>query len=179
MSRIGKLPIVLPQGVSISIKGNEVKVKGPKGELSRELPPEIGVDLEEKAVKVKIIQKTKRSKALWGLFRTLINNMVEGVSKGFERALEIEGVGYRVEQKGSGLTLNLGFSHPIEYIPPAGIEVKADKQNRIIVSGIDKEKVGLEAARIRDFRPPEPYKGKGIRYAGEYVRRKAGKSGVK
>ena len=177
MSRIGKKPVPVPSGVTISIDAQSVVVKGPKGELSRVLPNEVNIAQEGEQVVVTRQDDSRVSRARHGLSRTLIANMVEGVSKGFEKRLEIKGVGYRAAVKGKTLTMNLGYSHPVEFEPPAGIEFKVESNTNVIVSGIDKELVGTIAAKIRDARPPEPYKGKGVRYSGEMVRRKAGKAG--
>ena len=177
MSRVGKNPIELPQGVSIKIDGDNISVSGPKGELSLKKSPVIGVVQEDSLIKVFIDKETKDSNALWGLTRSLIANMVEGVSKGFEKKLEIEGVGYRVELKGNKLVFALGFSHPVEFEAPEGIKFEVNK-NVITVSGIDKCLVGQTAANIRKLKKPEPYKGKGIRYQGEVIRRKAGKKAI-
>jgi len=177
MSRIGKKPIEIPQGVEISIENNLVKVKGPKGELERYIRPEIKVEKKENEIIVAPDKKTKRTSALWGLSRTLIANMVEGVTNGYEKKLEIQGVGYRANLEGEDLVLLMGYSHPVKMEKVEGIKFEVQK-NIIIVSGIDKELVGQIAAKIRKVRPPEPYKGKGIRYEGEYVRRKSGKKAV-
>ncbi len=177
MSRIGKKPVPVPSGVTVSIDAQSVAVKGPKGELSRVLPGEVNIAQEGEQVVVTRQDDSRLARARHGLSRTLIANMVEGVSKGFEKRLEIKGVGYRAAVKGKTLTMNLGYSHPVEFEPPAGIEFKVESNTNVIVSGIDKELVGTIAAKIRDARPPEPYKGKGVRYLGEMVRRKAGKSG--
>ncbi len=177
MSRIGKQPIQIPENVEVKIIQDGIKVKGPKGELNQSIPSQIEVALKEKELVVTPRQKTKETPALWGLFRSLIFNMVQGVSQGFEKKLEIEGVGYRASLQGNKLVLNLGFSHPIEIEAPESIEFKVDK-NIITVSGIDKQLVGQMAAKIRAQRKPEPYKGKGIHYLGEVIRRKAGKKAV-
>ena len=177
MSRIGKKPVPVPSGVTVSIDAQSVVVKGPKGELSRVLPGEVSLAQEGEEVVVTRQDDSRTARARHGLSRTLIANMVEGVSKGFEKRLEIKGVGYRASVKGKTLTMNLGYSHPVEFEPPAGIEFKVESNTNVIVSGIDKELVGTVAAKIRDARPPEPYKGKGVRYLGEMVRRKAGKAG--
>lgn len=179
MSRIGKRPINLPDKVTVAIDGQNVAVKGPKGELSRVLPKEVTVEQEDNAVVVKRINESRVARSRHGLSRTLVANMVEGVSKGFERRLQIQGVGYRAQVQGRNLTLNVGYSQPVEIVPPEGVQVAVEKNTEVIVSGINKEIVGNTAARIRAVRPPEPYKGKGIRYAGEMVRRKAGKAGKK
>jgi large subunit ribosomal protein L6 len=181
MSRIGKRPIPVPAKVAVTINGQSVAVKGPKGELSRVLPPEVQVVQEGETILVNRINDSRPARQRHGLCRTLVSNMVEGVSQGFQKKLEIQGVGYRAAVTGTKLTLNVGYSKPVEIDAPAGIqlEVPKDKNTSIIVSGIDKELVGNIAAQIRDVRPPEVYKGKGIRYEGEVVRRKAGKSGKK
>lgn len=174
MSRIGKKPIKIPEGVELKIEGQEVKAKGPKGELSLKVKPEIKLELKDKALNLKIDKQDKQTRAFWGLFRSLINNAVLGVTKGFEKQLEIQGVGYRANLQGDKLVLELGFSHNIEIEKPKDIEFKVEK-NIITISGIDKQLVGQKAAEIRALRPAEPYKGKGIRYVGEEVRRKVGK----
>ncbi|HRY52353.1 MAG TPA: 50S ribosomal protein L6 [Candidatus Portnoybacteria bacterium] len=178
MSKIGKQPIAIPEGVTVSIDGDLVVVKGPKGELKRQLTREIKVEVKDKEALVNIAKQTKRSAALWGLSRMLVFNMIEGVKNGFEKKLEIEGVGYKVALKGNDLILNLGFSHPVEFKAVPGVVFKVEK-NIISISGIDKEIVGQTAANIRKIRKPEPYKGKGIHYLGEVIRRKAGKKAVK
>ncbi len=177
MSRIGKKPILIPTGVEIKINNNEVIVKGPKGELKRIVRPEVKVEIKENQVIVSPKKETKKTKAFWGLERTLIFNMIEGVTKGYEKKLELQGVGYRAEMQGEDLVLKVGFSHPVLVKKPEGIKFSVDK-NIITVAGIDKEKVGQIAAKIRKIRPPEPYKGKGIRYEGEEVRRKVGKKAI-
>ncbi|MEL6221851.1 MAG: 50S ribosomal protein L6 [Cyanobacteria bacterium J06627_8] len=179
MSRIGKRPIEIPAKVSIQISGQTVSVKGPKGELSRTLPSEVEVLQEEAAVLVKRRNESRIARQRHGLSRTLVSNMVEGVSQGFQKKLEIQGVGYRAQVQGKNLILNVGYSNPVEIVPPAGITLSVEANTNVTVSGIDKEVVGNTAAQIRAVRPPEPYKGKGIRYANEMVRRKAGKSGKK
>ena len=176
MSRIGKRPVPLPLGVTASIDGRTVTVKGPKGEISRSVHPELSVALEERAVAVKRPSDEPRHKALHGLTRTLVANMVEGVTKGFSKSLEIQGVGYKAEVKPFGVQLVVGFSHPVPYHAPKGIKISVDNNTQVKVEGVDKELVGQVAAELRSVRPPEPYKGKGIRYAGEQVRRKAGKT---
>ena len=179
MSRIGKMPIAIPAGVTVSVaENNTVTVKGPKGTLTRVLSPEMEIKVEGAEVVVSRPNDLKRSKSLHGLTRTLINNMVVGVTQGYEKALEINGVGYRAAKEGKKLVLNLGYSHPVNMTDPDGIESTFDN-NRIVVKGIDKEKVGQYAAEIRDKRRPEPYKGKGIKYVDEVIRRKAGKTGKK
>ncbi len=179
MSRIGRLPVVIPAGVTVDIaEGNKVTVKGPKGTLERVLPAEMEIKLEDGHVVVTRPNDLKKMKSLHGLTRTLIHNMVVGVSEGYEKTLEVNGVGYRAAKSGKKLTLSLGYSHPVEMTDPEGLESVVDG-NKIIVKGIDKEKVGQYAAEIRDKRRPEPYKGKGIKYADEVIRRKVGKTGKK
>ena len=179
MSRIGRMPISLPEGVRADIQGVQVTVTGPKGGLSREFHPDMKVVLEEGQLKVRRPTEQRHHKALHGLTRALLNNMVIGVTQGFQKQLEIHGVGYRVDLQGDGsLVLHLGFSHSVNIVPPEGIQFEVEaRTKRITVRGIDKELVGQVTAEIRAWRPPEPYKGKGIRYVGEYVRRKAGKAG--
>ena len=177
MSRIGKQPIPIPDKVTVTIDGLNVKVKGPKGELERTLPDMVAVTLEGSEVKVAPVDSSRIARQRHGLCRTLVANMVEGVSKGFEKRLEIQGVGYRAQAKGTTLVLNVGYSNPVEIPAPSGIQLAVENNTNVIVSGTDKEVVGNTAAKIRSVRPPEPYKGKGIRYAGEYILRKAGKSG--
>ena len=179
MSRIGRMPVAIPAGVTVEIaEGNVVTVKGPKGTLVRELPHEMEIKIEDGHVIVSRPNDLKRMKSLHGLTRTLIHNMTIGVSEGYTKTLEVNGVGYRAAKAGKKLTLNLGYSHPVEMEDPEGIETKVDG-NKIVVSGISKEKVGQYAAEIRDKRRPEPYKGKGIKYADEVIRRKVGKTGKK
>ena len=179
MSRIGRMPVAIPAGVTVEIaEGNKVTVKGPKGTLVRELPREMEIKIEDGHVIVSRPNDLKRMKSLHGLTRTLIHNMTIGVSEGYTKTLEVNGVGYRAAKAGKKLTLNLGYSHPVEMEDPEGIETKVDG-NKIVVSGISKEKVGQYAAEIRDKRRPEPYKGKGIKYADEVIRRKVGKTGKK
>jgi large subunit ribosomal protein L6 len=177
MSRIGRLPIAVPAGVDVSIDGRSVTVKGPKGSLSRDLHPEIGVARDGDNIVVTRPSEAKTHKQLHGLTRTLVNNMVVGVTTGYRKPLEITGVGYRAALVGRKLQLNLGYSHPIEIEPPEGITFEVETPTRLAVVGIDKELVGEIAAKVRSTRKPEPYKGKGVRYAGEQVRRKAGKAG--
>lgn len=177
MSRIGKQPVPIPDKVSVEIKGLHVTVKGPKGTLSRELPNAVVVTQEESAIKVAPEDNSRTARQRHGLCRTLVANMIEGVSKGFEKRLQIQGVGYRAQAQGKKLTLNVGYSKPVEMQMPDGIQVAVEKNTELILNGIDKEILGNTAARIRAVRPPEPYKGKGIRYLGEQVRRKAGKTG--
>ena len=180
MSRIGRMPIAIPAGVTVDIaENNQVTVKGPKGTLERVLPAEMTITKEGEEVKVSRPNDLKKMKSLHGLTRTLINNMIIGVTEGYEKKLEVNGVGYRAAKQGKKLVLNLGYSHPVEMEDPEGIETVLDGQNIIIVKGIDKEKVGQFAAEIRDKRRPEPYKGKGIKYADEVIRRKVGKTGKK
>lgn len=177
MSRIGKQPVPIPDKVSVDIKGRHVTIKGPKGTLSRELPSAIVVAQEGSTVKVSPENNSRIARQRHGLSRTLVANMVEGVSKGFEKRLQIQGVGYRAQAQGKKLTLNVGYSNPVEMQMPEGIQVAVEKNTEVVLNGIDKEVLGNVAARIRAVRPPEPYKGKGIRYLGEQVRRKAGKTG--
>ena len=180
MSRIGRMPIAIPDGVTVTIaENNHVTVKGPKGTLERTLPAEMEIKLEGSEVVVTRPNDLKKMKSLHGLTRTLIHNMVVGVTDGFTKELEVNGVGYRASKAGKKLTLNLGYSHPVEMEDPEGLETVLDGQNKITVKGIDKEKVGQYAAEIRDKRRPEPYKGKGIKYADETIRRKVGKTGKK
>lgn len=179
MSRIGKLPITVPAGVTVKIDGNKVSVKGPKGELSRVIHPEMKIAMEGDVITVSRPSDEQMHKALHGLSRTLIANMVEGCSKGYVKQLEITGVGYKAEPKPFGLQLALGFSHQVQYKAPAGIKLTAPQPTQVLIEGADKEKVGQVASEIRALRPPEPYKGKGIKYAGEVIRRKAGKAGGK
>lgn len=179
MSRIGKLPIAMPAGVKVSLDGNIVTVSGPKGSLTRSIPSQVAVAVDQAQIIVTRPDDSIPARAAHGLTRTLINNMVIGVTKGFEKVLEISGVGYRAETKGDVLNLSLGYSHPINYQLPAGITAEVEKMTKITVKGIDKELVGQVAAKIRSFRGPEPYKGKGIRYSDEVILRKAGKTGKK
>jgi len=177
MSRIGKLAITIPSGVDVEIDGNHVVVTGPKGELERDLAPELHIVREDGVLRVERPNDEKRSRELHGLTRTLVNNMVVGVTAGYRKPLEITGVGYRATLVGRKLQLNLGYSHPIEIDPPAGISFEVDNPTHLAVVGINKELVGQIAAKVRSMRKPEPYKGKGVRYAGEVIRRKAGKAG--
>jgi large subunit ribosomal protein L6 len=182
MSRIGRMPVTVPSGVSVDLSGQQLSVKGPKGQLSLSLCPEVELVRDNGTITVNPKDESQRTHALWGLTRTLVNNMVTGVSAGFEKTLEVEGVGYRAQMQGTKLVLQLGYSHPVEIDPEPGISFNVEppapgRVARIIVSGSDKQRVGEVAARIRLTRPPEPYKGKGVRYLGEYIRRKAGKAG--
>ena len=180
MSRIGKQPVTVPAGVTVTIAdGNVVTVKGPKGELCRQFAHELTIEQKDGIIEVTRPNDLKRIKALHGLTRTLIHNMVTGVTEGYQKVLHVNGVGYRAAKQGKKLTLNLGYSHPVEMEDPEGIETVCDGQNKIIVKGISKEKVGQYAAEIRTKRPPEPYKGKGIKYDTEVIRRKVGKTGKK
>ena len=178
MSRIGKLPVSIPSGVTITVDSdNTVTVKGPKGQLSQKIAPAMIIEQENGTLTVKRPNDQKENRSLHGLSRTLINNMVVGVTTGFSKALEIVGVGYRAQLQGTNLLLNMGYSHPVEMIPPKGITVEVPNQTSVIVHGIDKQAVGQFAAEIRQVRKPEPYKGKGIKYANEFIRRKEGKTG--
>ena len=180
MSRIGRQPVVIPAGVTVEIGAdNKVTVKGPKGTLERILPAEMKIEKDGDSIVVSRPNDLKKMKSLHGLTRTLIHNMVVGVTEGYKKELEVNGVGYRAQKQGKTLVLSLGYSHPVEMVDPEGVETTLDGQNKIIVSGIDKEKVGQYAAEIRDKRRPEPYKGKGIKYADEVIRRKVGKTGKK
>ncbi|MBK5957885.1 50S ribosomal protein L6 [Rhodoplanes elegans] len=175
MSRIGKKAVPVPSGVTANIEGQTVKVKGPKGALQLVLPDDVVVKMEQGAVKVDPRNETKRARSMWGTSRTLVSNMFTGVSKGFEQKLEIVGVGYRAAVQGKNLQIALGFSHDVLYPIPEGIAIVTPKPTEVVISGIDKQKVGQVAAEIRAYRPPEPYKGKGVKYAGEYIFRKEGK----
>jgi large subunit ribosomal protein L6 len=178
MSRIGRKPITVPAGVDVAIDGSTVKVKGPKGELAHTVAEPITVErADDGSLHVRRPDDERRSRALHGLSRTLINNMIVGVSQGYSRTLEIHGTGYRVQAKGSDLEFALGFSHPVVVTPPQGVTFRVERPTQFVVEGIDKQQVGEVAANIRKIRPPEPYKGKGVRYQGEQVRRKAGKAG--
>jgi large subunit ribosomal protein L6 len=179
MSRIGKKPIPVPSGVTVSVDGSTIKVKGPKGELTREIRSEIAVEQKDGELTLTRPNDSKENRAYHGLTRALINNMVEGVTGGFKKTLEIIGVGYRAEKKGNALVLTVGYSHQVTYPEPEGITLTAQTPTVVVIEGIDKQKVGQVAAELRAVRPPEPYKGKGIRYQGEQVRRKAGKAGSK
>ena len=175
MSRIGKKPVSIPSGVTANVEGQTVKVKGPKGAVQVVLPDDVVVKMDAGAVKVDPRNETKRARSMWGTSRTLVSNLVTGVTKGFEKRIEISGVGYRAALQGKNLQLALGYSHDVVYPVPEGITIAAPKPTEIVVTGIDKQKVGQVAAEIRAFRPPEPYKGKGVKYAGEYIFRKEGK----
>ena len=178
MSRVGRLPVVVPSGVQVEVKGSSVRVKGPKGELTRAFSPSMGIALEKGQLVISRSSDLPAARALHGTTRAVLANMVQGVSTGFERILEIEGVGYRAELNGKNLVLYMGFSHPVEMVPPSGITFDVDAKTRqVIVRGYDKELVGQTAADVRQVRPPEPYHGKGLHYLGEHIRRKAGKAG--
>lgn len=177
MSRIGKKPISVPEGVTVTVTDGSVSVKGLKGTVHRTLHADIGAEFREHQIILTPLRETKKTSALWGLMRSLVANMVEGVTSGFEKKLEVEGIGFRVNMEGGTLVLSLGFSHPVRFESPAGVAIRVEK-NSIVVSGVDKELVGQTAAAIRALKPPEPYKGKGIRYKDEVIRRKAGKKAV-
>lgn len=177
MSRVGKKPIELPEGVTITNNNNELTVKGPKGELTRQFNKDLTIEVDGSTVTVSRPSDSKEHRTIHGTTRALLSNMIEGVSKGFERNLELVGVGYRAQKQGTKLVLNVGYSHPVEFEPENGIEIEVPVNTKINIKGIDKERVGAIAANIRQVRPPEPYKGKGIRYEGEHVRRKEGKTG--
>jgi large subunit ribosomal protein L6 len=175
MSRIGKKPVAIPGGVTAAVNGQEVKVKGPKGELKHVLVDDIIAKLDNGEIEITMREDTKRARAMWGMSRTLVANLIAGVTEGFTKKLDITGVGYRAAMQGSNLQLQLGYSHDISYPIPQGIQVVCPKPTEIVITGIDKQKVGQVAAEIRHYRPPEPYKGKGVRYAGEFILRKEGK----
>ncbi|HEV7462956.1 MAG TPA: 50S ribosomal protein L6 [Methyloceanibacter sp.] len=175
MSRIGKKPVAIPGGVTAAVNGQEVKVKGPKGELKHVLVDDIIAKLDKSEIEIAMREDTKRARAMWGMSRTLVANLIAGVTEGFTKKLDITGVGYRAAVQGSNLQLQLGYSHDISYPIPQGIQVVCPKPTEIVITGIDKQKVGQVAAEIRHYRPPEPYKGKGVRYAGEFILRKEGK----
>ena len=175
MSRIGKKPVPIPSGVTANVEGQTVKVKGPKGQLQVVLPDDVTVKMDKGAVKVDPRNETKRARAMWGTYRTLVANLITGVTKGFEKRLEITGVGYRAAVQGKNLQIALGYSHDVIFPIPQGIAITTPKPTEIVVTGIDRQQVGQVAAEIRGFRPPEPYKGKGVKYAGEYIFRKEGK----
>ena len=175
MSRVGKKPVAVPSGVTANVEGQTVKVKGPKGALQVVMPAEVAVVLDKGAVKVDPRNETKRARAMWGTYRTLVANLITGVTQGFEKRLEITGVGYRASVQGKNLQIALGYSHDVIFPIPQGIAITTPKPTEIVVTGIDRQQVGQVAAEIRGFRPPEPYKGKGVKYAGEYIFRKEGK----
>lgn len=175
MSRIGKKAVAIPSGVTVSLNGADLAVKGPKGELAMKFVPEVLVAQEENTIAVKPADNTKRARSMWGMQRTMISNIFEGVTNGFSKKLEINGVGYRAQMKGSSLNLQLGFSHDVDFPVPTGVKIETPDQTTIVISGIDKQQVGETAAKIREYRKPEPYKGKGIKYEGEYIFRKEGK----
>lgn len=177
MSRIGKRPIPIPKDVEVKLEGDFLRVKGPKGELKRRVHPKVQVNMDGGFISVSVDDESRESRSLHGLFGALINNMVIGVTKGFERILEISGVGYKAEVKGRTAVFNLGYSHPLEFDLPEGVDMSVER-TKVVLSGIDKEILGMTAAKIRDLRKPEPYKGKGIKYAEEMIRRKAGKTGA-
>lgn len=179
MSRIGKKIIEIPKGVTVTLNGNNVKVKGPKGELQRDTHPNMKVEMKDNEIEVKRPDDLKENRALHGLTRALIQNMIRGVNEEYKKTLDIVGVGYKVEAKGTNLLLNMGYSHPIYFMPPAGIKLEATTPTQIVISGIDKQLVGQVAAKIRSIRQPEPYKGKGIKYSDEHIIRKAGKTAGK
>jgi large subunit ribosomal protein L6 len=176
VSRVGKKPVTIPKGVSVKTSGNVISVKGPKGELERDIHPNMKVQVSENEVSVSRSDDTKINKSLHGLTRSLIQNMMTGVSETYKKTLEVVGVGYKAEMKGSNLLLNIGYSHPVYFVPPEQIKIETPSATQIIISGIDKELVGLVAAKIRSLRKPEPYKGKGIKYSDEHIIRKAGKT---
>jgi large subunit ribosomal protein L6 len=175
MSRIGKKPVSVPGGVTAAVNGQEVKIKGPKGELKHVLADAMVAKLDQGAIAIAMREDTKEARAMWGMSRTLVSNLIAGVTEGFSKRLEITGVGYRAAVQGANLQLQLGYSHDIAYPIPQGIQIACPKPTEIVITGIDKQKVGQVAAEIRAFRPPEPYKGKGIKYAGEFIARKEGK----
>ncbi len=179
MSRVGKKIIIIPEKTSVDFKDGELVVKGAKGTLTRTIHPKVDLDITKNTISVTIDHEDRKTRSIQGLTRSLVANMVQGVSKGFERALEINGIGYRAEMKGKSIVLNLGYSHPIDFPLPDGVNATVDKNNVIKLNGIDKEQVGQTAASIRKLRKPEPYKGKGVKYAEEYIQRKAGKTGTK
>jgi large subunit ribosomal protein L6 len=179
MSRVGKKPIAIPEKTQVSLKADILTIKGPKGTLTRQIHPGVKLDIGDTEIKAVIDSQDRKSRALQGLVRSLVANMIQGVSVGFERVLQINGIGYRAEAKGKSVLFNLGYSHPIDFPLPDGITAEVDKNNVVKLMGIDKELLGQTAASIRQLRPPEPYKGKGIKYADEYIQRKAGKTGTK
>lgn len=175
MSRIGKQPITVPSGVTLTQSGQTISVKGSKGDLSFDLPDAVTASLKDNELTITAVEGAKNASAMWGMARTMVANMIEGVTNGYKKELELRGVGYRAQMKGTNLSMQLGYSHDVDYTPPAGIKIEAPKPTQVVVSGIDKQQVGQVAAEIRAFRKPEPYKGKGVRYLGEYVRQKEGK----
>lgn len=175
MSRIGKKPVTVPAGITLTQNGQDITVKGPKGELSFTLPVAVTGSLKDGEFTIVTVEGAKNASAMWGMSRTMVSNLIEGVTNGFKKNLELRGVGYRAQAQGSKLTMQLGFSHDVVYQVPDGITIAAPKPTQIIIEGIDKQKVGQVAAEIRSYRKPEPYKGKGVRYVGEYVRQKEGK----
>jgi large subunit ribosomal protein L6 len=175
MSRIGKLPVAVASGVEVRLNGRELTLKGPKGELNLTAVEDVTLSQGDEGIEVKPVDQSKRSRSMWGMTRALIANMMTGVTEGFNKTLELEGVGYRAQMQGSSLKLALGFSHDVVYEPPQGIQIQAPKPTEVIITGADRQQVGQVAAEIRGYRPPEPYKGKGVRYQGEYIRRKEGK----
>ncbi len=175
MSRIGKNPVPVPDGVTVELNGNTVKAKGKLGELSETLVDDVVVSLEDNLIHVKPANDSKQARQMWGMSRSKVNNLVEGVSQGFKKELEISGVGYRAQMQGNSLVLQLGFSHEVKYPAPDGIKISCPEQTQVVIEGADKQQVGQVAAEIRAYRPPEPYKGKGVKYAGEYILRKEGK----
>jgi large subunit ribosomal protein L6 len=179
MSRIGKIPVKIPDKINVTIEGNNIIVKGPKGQLSKTIPDSVVVNKEDTSIQVSPKNKSIKSQQIYGLYRRLIANMVQGVNEGFQKKLTLQGVGYRSQVQGKNLILSVGYSHPVEIPTPEGIMISVEANTNVLVSGIDKELVGQVAANIRSVRPPEPYKGKGIRYQGEYVRQKVGKAGKK
>ena len=179
MSRIGKLPIPIPSVVKVNLKNDVLTVVGPKGSLEHVLAPGMGLEITQESIVVKRPDDQRKNRSFHGLTRSIISNLITGVTNGFEKILEVSGMGYRAEVKGNTLVLNLGYSHPVEFVIPENITASVDKQNRITVEGCDKQKVGETAAKIRAFRPPEPYKGKGIKFVDEKIRKKVGKSGIK
>ena len=179
MSRVGKKPISIPEKTKVRYQNGVVTVQGPNGTLTQQIHPKIDLNIDDQSITVGLNDRGRKTVALQGMTRSLVNNMVIGVSKGFERTLEINGIGYRAESKGKSIVFNLGFSHPIDFPLPEGVSATVDKNNTVRLAGIDKQLVGQTAARIRQLRPPEPYKGKGIKYAEEHIQRKAGKTGTK
>lgn len=177
MSRIGRKIIKIPEGVKVTLADGVMTVSGSRGSLTRSIPPEVSVKIDESGILVGVGDQLRKTLALWGLYRNLLANMVEGAAHGFQKELELSGIGFKVKKDGEGLVLSLGFSHPIKYSPQAGISFEVKEDNKLIISGIDRELIGQEAAKIRSLKKPEPYKGKGIKYPGEIIRRKAGKVG--